>query len=61
MTHAPSAENGEVCICNLVEPLGKSQPTVSHHMKILGDAGREVSPQSHMGVCYFSTKSSFSR
>ena len=24
-----------VCICNLVEPLGLSQPTVSHHMKKL--------------------------
>jgi ArsR family transcriptional regulator, arsenate/arsenite/antimonite-responsive transcriptional repressor len=28
-----------VCICNLVEPLGLSQPTVSHHMKKLADAG----------------------
>jgi ArsR family transcriptional regulator len=29
----------EVCACNLVEPSGRSQPTVSHHMKILVDAG----------------------
>jgi len=28
-----------VCICNLTEPLGLSQPTVSHHMKRLLDAG----------------------
>jgi ArsR family transcriptional regulator len=28
-----------VCICNLVGPLGLSQPTVSHHMKKLLDAG----------------------
>jgi ArsR family transcriptional regulator len=28
-----------ICICNLVEPLGLSQPTVSHHMKTLLDAG----------------------
>jgi ArsR family transcriptional regulator, arsenate/arsenite/antimonite-responsive transcriptional repressor len=28
-----------VCICHLVEPLGLSQPTVSHHMKRLLDAG----------------------
>jgi ArsR family transcriptional regulator len=27
-----------VCVCNLVEPLGLSQPTVSHHMKKLLDA-----------------------
>ena len=30
---------GEVCVCDFVEPLGKSQPTVSHHLKILSDAG----------------------
>jgi len=30
---------GEVCACNLVEPLGKSQPTVSHHLKVLREAG----------------------
>lgn len=30
---------GEVCVCDLVEPVGKSQPTVSHHLKILGQAG----------------------
>jgi ArsR family transcriptional regulator, arsenate/arsenite/antimonite-responsive transcriptional repressor len=29
----------EVCACDLVEPSGRSQPTVSHHMKILCDAG----------------------
>jgi ArsR family transcriptional regulator len=34
-----AAPTGEVCVCEFVEPLGKSQPTVSHHMKILADAG----------------------
>ena len=29
----------EVCACDLLEPSGRSQPTVSHHMKILVDAG----------------------
>jgi ArsR family transcriptional regulator, arsenate/arsenite/antimonite-responsive transcriptional repressor len=28
-----------VCVCHLVEPLGLSQPTVSHHLKRLTDAG----------------------
>jgi len=28
-----------VCACNLTEPLGLSQPTVSHHLKKLTDAG----------------------
>ncbi len=31
--------NGEACICDLTEPVGLSQPTVSHHMKLLVDAG----------------------
>ena len=29
----------EVCSCDLQEPLGKSQPTVSHHTKALVEAG----------------------
>lgn len=33
------AAAGEVCSCDLVAPLAKSQPTVSHHTKILADAG----------------------
>jgi ArsR family transcriptional regulator, arsenate/arsenite/antimonite-responsive transcriptional repressor len=33
------ADAGEVCSCNLLEPLGRSQPTVSHHTKVLADAG----------------------
>ena len=33
------AAAGEMCSCDLVAPLGKSQPTVSHHTKILADAG----------------------
>jgi ArsR family transcriptional regulator len=34
-----AAPEGEVCVCDFVEPLGKSQPTISHHLKILGEAG----------------------
>lgn len=34
-----ASAKGEVCACDLVEPSGRSQPTVSHHMKILVDAG----------------------
>ncbi len=33
------AEAGEICSCDLERPLGKSQPTVSHHTKALADAG----------------------
>ena len=31
--------NGEACVCELTEPLGLSQPTVSHHLKVLTEAG----------------------
>lgn len=34
-----AAPAGEVCVCDFVEPLGRSQPTVSHHLKVLGEAG----------------------
>ena len=30
---------GEACVCDLTEPLGLSQPTVSHHLKVLVEAG----------------------
>ncbi|HXZ82914.1 MAG TPA: metalloregulator ArsR/SmtB family transcription factor [Acidimicrobiales bacterium] len=33
------ATSGEVCSCNLEEPLGKSQPTISHHTRVLAEAG----------------------
>ena len=31
--------DGEVCVCNLIEPVGRSQPTVSHHLSILVNSG----------------------
>ena len=34
-----SQPTGEVCACELVAPIGKSQPTVSHHLKVLYEAG----------------------
>lgn len=34
-----ASEAGEMCICDLTDPVGLSQPTVSHHMKLLADAG----------------------
>ncbi len=32
-------QGGEVCVCELTEPLGLTQPTISHHLKILVNAG----------------------
>lgn len=34
-----ASTNGEMCVCDLTEPIGLSQPTVSHHMKLLVEAG----------------------
>lgn len=34
-----AAEGQEACVCDLTAPVGLSQPTVSHHMKVLTDAG----------------------
>jgi ArsR family transcriptional regulator len=31
--------DAEACVCHLVQPLGLAQPTVSHHLKVLTDAG----------------------
>jgi ArsR family transcriptional regulator, arsenate/arsenite/antimonite-responsive transcriptional repressor len=31
--------DAEACVCDLTEPVGLSQPTVSHHLKILVDGG----------------------
>jgi len=47
-----AAEGGEVCVCDLVEPLGKSQPTVSHHLKVLSDAGLVVGERRSKWVWY---------
>lgn len=30
---------GEACVCDLTDPVGLAQPTVSHHLKVLVDAG----------------------
>ncbi len=35
--------SGGACVCDLVEPSGRSQPTVSHHLRILREAGLVVS------------------
>ncbi len=36
---AANAAAGATCVCDLIEPVGLSQPTVSHHLKVLTDAG----------------------
>ena len=47
-----TADGGAVCACDLVEPVGKSQPTVSHHLKVLADAGLVTSEKRGRNVWY---------
>ena len=47
-----SAPAGEACVCELVEPLGRSQPTISHHLKLLSDAGLIVGEKRGRWVWY---------
>ena len=42
----------EVCACDLIQPSGRSQPTVSHHMKILTDAGLVTRDKRGLWVWY---------
>jgi len=50
------ATNAEpVCVCNLIEPVGLSQPTVSHHLKTLVDSGL-VAREQRGKWAYFSLK-----
>jgi ArsR family transcriptional regulator len=40
-------EGGEACVCDLTDPLGLTQPTISHHLKVLVDAG--ILPRDQRG------------
>ena len=52
-----ATSDGEaVCVCHLIEPLGLSQPTVSHHLKRLLDAGL-VQREQRGKWAYFSLRS----
>ncbi|KXZ60710.1 MULTISPECIES: ArsR/SmtB family transcription factor [Actinomycetes] len=34
-----ASQDQEACVCDLIEPIGLSQPTVSHHLRVLTQAG----------------------
>src|SRR5256714_9553460 len=46
------AGQGEVCTCQLTAPLGLSQPTVSHHLRVLKEAGL-IEVARRRGTCTF--------
>lgn len=39
MSLIASHDGGEACVCDLTDPFKLSQPTISHHLKVLHDAG----------------------
>ena len=45
-------EDLEACVCDLTDPIGLSQPTVSHHLKVLHDAGYVTREQRGQWVYY---------
>lgn len=49
-----SGKNG-ICSCDLVEPLDRSQPTISHHLKVLREAGLVESRKEGTWVWYSAT------
>lgn len=47
-----AAPAGEVCACDLAAPVAKSQPTVSHHLRVLREAGLVTSRRHGTWVYY---------
>jgi ArsR family transcriptional regulator len=47
-----TAPGGAICACDLVGPVGKSQPTVSHHLKVLKAAGLVTAQRDGKNIWY---------
>jgi len=47
-----AGENAEACVCDLTDALGLSQPTVSHHLKVLRESGWVTSERRGSWVHY---------
>jgi ArsR family transcriptional regulator len=43
---------GDACVCDLVDEVGLSQPTVSHHLRVLAEAGLVTSSREGTWVWY---------
>ena len=59
LSHVAAQGRNSVCACDLTEPLGISQPTVSHHMKKLVDAGLLTREQKGRWAHYSVVPSAF--
>ena len=47
-----AAPDGQVCACDLAVPLDRSQPTVSHHLKVLREAGLVTANRRGTNIWY---------
>jgi ArsR family transcriptional regulator len=47
-----TAPGGAICACDLAGPVGKSQPTVSHHLKVLKAAGLVTAQRDGKNIWY---------
>src|SRR5690554_8212126 len=52
LTIISAHEGAEACVCDLTEPVGLSQPTVSHHLKVLTRAGLVTREQRGVWAYY---------
>ena len=59
MSLVAAAGGGEACVCDLTAPLGLRQPTISHHLKILVDAGLLAREQRGIWAYYSLVRSRF--
>ena len=53
--------SGTACICDLTDPVGLTQPTVSHHMKVLVEAGLLTREKRGRWVHYSVVPEAFAR
>ncbi|MDA8261871.1 MAG: metalloregulator ArsR/SmtB family transcription factor [Actinomycetota bacterium] len=51
------SESGAICACTFIEPVKRSQPTVSHHLKVLAEAGLVSTERRGRWIWYSLTES----
>ncbi|MEV0203474.1 metalloregulator ArsR/SmtB family transcription factor [Nonomuraea sp. NPDC050691] len=56
-----SHEGGEACVCDLTGPFDVSQPTISHHLKVLREAGLVGSERRGTWVYYWVVPAALNR
>jgi ArsR family transcriptional regulator, arsenate/arsenite/antimonite-responsive transcriptional repressor len=61
IVHLLATSDEPVCVCELIKPLGLTQPTISHHLKKLTDAGLLVREQRGVWAYYTLDEDALSR